>query len=397
MPGTACALPCATWPWSDCGHDGRHIVLTRDVHATARGLGATARADAEVWPDRCRELRDARPRAAPALVGRGRYADARCLAGRIAALRCHGRGGLARRALRIRGAQGGAWPSMRPPAAFAARARLGAGALAGARRRRCAACKAPSPWPTGRAWPRLATALRRSRAGGRRGNPHRRVPFVASCRRAGAVVGVELAPAKRIGDRAMCSPACRAGARCAICCRTARPGLRRGVGLRPDARMQTGTAQFSLALDELPVFGGVAASTLRALHPGRPAWRAYAAAHAAPAPGRMPHDLPIEFTLPTASDPARADAGRHVLSCADPSRACCAAGRLAGAQAEVAWSARSSRWLRQMPDLMRHVVAGGDAHARRIFAPMAAMKMLAAVSCTSWPIGARASRRRSAV
>jgi len=76
------------------------------------------------------------------------------------------------------------------------------------------------------------------------------------------------------------------------------------------ALAQTGTAKVVLALSALPMFGGVP-TTGRFVLAER--LESYAAAHSAARAGRLPDELILEATTPTAADSSLAPIGQHLL------------------------------------------------------------------------------------
>ena len=79
------------------------------------------------------------------------------------------------------------------------------------------------------------------------------------------------------------------------------------------APLATATARVTFTLDERPQIGGIAVpATARFILAER--LEGLAAAHAAAYAGRLPQDLTMEVIMPTAADPALAPAGHHVVS-----------------------------------------------------------------------------------
>ena len=307
--------------------DGRHVVLTRDVHATARALTLHSRRDADAWPRLQRELEAlarrlrphwwepqgaaARARADEALdtfrnMGAAAWLDARFESEALKAT------------LGFDALSGGLSP-LEPGSALTLLWRLSQ-EMCGLQ----GAVALPMGGPAGLA-NALAEAAKAAGADIRTG-----ATVDAILAGDGVVTGVALASGETLAAshvlsslsrrRTLCEllPAAEAGFAAAADCHSARPRI--------------GTARVLMALDRLPAFGGIATPAgARFVLADR--LETYAAAHAAARAGQLPHDLPVEFTLPSVADPSLAPMGQHVLSALIRPVPVASAGGLADAEA----------------------------------------------------------------
>ena len=233
--------------------DGRHVVLARDAHRHGARAGVAFEGRRRSLAAHRRRGPGARARPARAVVGRGRRARG---AGRSSGtVSPHGRRGLARRRVRIRRAQGHASLRCDGGRPVAARTRFGADACCGARRRRCAVCRARLQCPRAV----LARSLRRSPLPPRMPAP-KSAPARAwrtSLQASTPSTGVELASGETVAAPRVLS-VCRAPRDLV---RTPADAADAGFGQAMAcgcARPRVGAAKIVLALDVLPAFGGIA-------------------------------------------------------------------------------------------------------------------------------------------
>ncbi len=328
--------------------EGRHVVLTRDIHATARALALQSGRDAEAWPRLRREFERLARRLRP-LWWQSEGAVARA------------RAGGALDALRNMGAA--AWLDARFESE-ALKATLGADALSGGlsplepgsaltllwrQSQEMCGLQGAVAMPVGGPGALAAALAEAARLAGADIRTGARVAAILAD--VGAVTGVALTSGEIIAGSHVLSglsrrhtlcdllPAAEAGFAAAAACERARPRI--------------GTAQVVMALDRLPAFGGIA-TPAGARFVLADSLETCAAAHAAAQLGRLPDDPPIEFTLPTVADPSLAPLGQHVLS---------ALIRPVPMAPSAGWAALAPQLLarvqaalaRHAPDLARHV------------------------------------------
>jgi len=288
--------------------DGRHVVVTRDVRATARALAIHSKSDGEAWPHRRRELYALARMMRPHWWNAG---GTRALDALAQPLQRFRRMGVAPwletqfesdvlKATLAFDAIGANLSTLEPGSALtllwraaqemcghqgaAAVPRGGPGALASA----------------------LALAAKDAGADIRTGARVTRIHVVGH-----AVEGVELASGNTIAAPRVLSALSRRTTLCDLLAES-EAGFA-GASACDRARARVGAAKVILTLDAQPAFGGIAtpADARFILADGA---ASYATAHAEAETGQIPHEPPIEFTFPTASDPALAPMGQHVLS-----------------------------------------------------------------------------------
>lgn len=286
--------------------DGRHVVVTRDVHATARALAIHSKADGEAWTRLRRDweklARALRPHwwgdgAVPAHAGDAlarltRTGAAAFLDGRFESDAVKSTLGVAALASGLSPLEPGSalamlWHDAQEMCGFQGAAAIPRGGPATLVQALIAAAKAEG------ADIRTGTEA------------------VAILTHGNAVAGVELGNGERIAAPRVVSNLSRRRTLCDLL-----PAAEAGFAaarLCDDHRPAVGAAQVLLALDHLPVFGGIATSaTARFVIAER--MEALAAAHAQARAGHLPHDLSLMFALPSAADPLLAPLGQHVLS-----------------------------------------------------------------------------------
>jgi phytoene dehydrogenase-like protein len=339
--------------------DGRHVVLTRDPHATARVLALHSKADAEAWPAHRKAF----------------LALARAL--RASWWEEGARGALDDRLEPFRRMGAAAWLD----AAFesdALKATLAFDATEGglsplepgsaltllwrAAQEMCGlqdAVAVPAGGPGA-----LATALAAAaKDAGAEIRTGARVARILTSEH--AVTGIELASGETVAAPRVLSSLARHATLCELL-EAADAGFGRAMACGR-ARPRVGEAKIVLALDAPPVFGGIAVPAgARFVLADRLA--AHAAAHAAAETGRLAHDPPIEITRPVTGEAALAPSGQHLLS---------AHIRPVPIDPPEGWEALKPKLLERfyaalaphMPDLARHatraeVLVPGDFAAR---------------------------------
>lgn len=288
--------------------DGRHVVVTRDVHATARALAIHSRKDADAWSHRRRDLFALARMMRPLWwnVGGARVVD-----------------DLAHPLERFRRMGAAAWldtqfesDALKSTLAFDALAAnlstLEPGSaltlLWRAAQEMCG-MQGVSAVPEGGPGALAAALVAAAQDAGveiRTGARAVRIHVAEN-----AAVGVEFASGNIIASSRVLSSLSRRATLCELLA-----GAEAGFAAAEAsdrARPRVGAAKVILKLAAQPVFGGIASPPgARFVLADRLA--SYAAAHAAAEFGRIPHDPPIEFAFPTAADPSSAPPGQHVLS-----------------------------------------------------------------------------------
>ena len=288
--------------------DGRHVLVTGDAQATARALAIHSRTDSEAWPRCHRALHALARMMRPHWWNLGGMRTPKELARPL-------------EGFRRMGAQ--AWldtqfesDALKATLAFDA---LGANLstlesgsaltlLWRAAQEVCGqqgAVAMPKGGP-GALASALALAAKDAGADIRTGARVARIHVVGH-----AVEGVELASGNTIAAPRVLSALSRRATLCDLLAE-AEAGFA-GAAACDRTRARVGAAKVILTLDAQPAFGGIAtpADARFILADGS---AAYAVAHATAETGRVPYDPPIEFTFPTASDPALAPMGQHLLS-----------------------------------------------------------------------------------
>jgi phytoene dehydrogenase-like protein len=284
--------------------DGKHLVIGRDLRAAARSIAVHSRADAEAWPHFRNETYELARALRPGWWETG--ARSPSAADRVARL---GRLGA------------GAWldgrfesDALKAALAFdmSALSPLEPGApllaLWRASQEMCGlqgAAAIPQGGPAG-----LATAMTAAaKAAGVEFRTGARVDdyLVDNA----AVAGVVLSGGETIAATLVLSCLSRRRTLLAKACRSSL-GLAEATALFA-AKPKVAAAKVMLALDTMPVFGGVAVPPEgRFIIADR--IETFVAAHAAARAGRLPDELPIEAVLPSAADPGLAPPGQHLVS-----------------------------------------------------------------------------------
>jgi len=279
--------------------DGKHLVLSRDVHATARSIAAHSQADAKAWKPFRRELFSL-ARAARALWWEdGAFADARLEPFRrmSAAALLDGwfESDALKAALAFDATDGGLSP-LEPGSALVLLWRA-AQEMCGLQGAAAAIARGPQVLTD-----TLAEAALSAGAEIRTGARVAKILVTD-----GAAAGVALDSGETIAARIVLSSLSRRQTLTALL-----PDGEAGFG-QHFASPRTGSAAVSLALKTLPEFSGsVAPRNARFILAEK--MESYVAAHAAAAAGRLPDELTMELTIPSAADSSLAPLGQHIAS-----------------------------------------------------------------------------------
>ncbi len=279
--------------------DGKHLVLTRDVHATARSIAAHSQADAKAWKPFRRELFSL-ARALRALWWEdGACADVRLEPFRrmsaAAWLDSWFESDALKATLAFDSTEGGLSP-FEPGSALVLLWRASQ-EMCGLQAATAALARGPQVLAE-----TLAEAALSAGAEIRTGARVARILVVD-----GAVAGVELTTGETIAARAVLSSLPRRQT-----LTTLLPDASAGfAAIAKLATSRTGSATVSLALNNLPEFANAPRNARFIL---AEKLESYATAHSAAASGRLPDDLMLEMTIPSASDSALAPLGQHVVS-----------------------------------------------------------------------------------
>lgn len=288
--------------------DGRHLILTRDARATALGLASHSAADAEAWPRVYAEVQ------ALARAMRPCWWDANS---------CQTLAQLHDRLEPFRRMGAIAWLDSRfESEALKATLAFDAG------------CGGLSPLEPGSALTLLWRAAQemcglQGASAMVAGGPRALVDlFAAAAQDAGAelrtaspvarilveggkIAGVRLATGEVLAAARVLSSLSRRLTFCSLL-----SGSEAGLGETEQLEREmprVGTARVTLTLGAVPTIKG-ASVPLTARFVVAEKLESYAVAHAAACAGRLADELPMEFTVPTAADPALAPAGRHLVS-----------------------------------------------------------------------------------
>lgn len=288
--------------------DGHHVVLTRDVHGTARALGAISRADAEAWPG-WRHALQSLGRAMRGLWWREPNAGLHArLMERVAVLRRQGADSWldacfesdALKATLAFDAVSGGLSTLEPGSALTLVWRMA---------QEMSGLQGAVAWPYDGLAGLVAALGNAARAAGaeiRTSSAVRKILVEA-----GRVVGVELTSGHAVAASHVLSGLSRRRTLCDLLA-DGDSGLD-AVAHCERMRPAVGAAHLVLTLEALPHFAGVPVPRAGRFVAAE-GLESYAAAHAAARAGRLPHDLPMEITLPTAGEPWLEPGAHHRLS-----------------------------------------------------------------------------------
>ena len=278
--------------------DGKHLVLGRDTHASARSIAAHSQADAKAWKPFRRELfsfgRAMRKlwweegAAAPRFESFSRMSAA-------AFLDSWFESDALKAALAFDATDGGLSP-LEPGSALVLAWRA-AQEMCGLQAAVAAIARGPQVLTE-----MLIEAALAAGAEIRTGAAVAKILVVD-----GAASGVELVSGERIAAHAVFSSLTRQRTLATLL-----PAGEAGFAQALPAP-RTGSAMIALALKSFPQFAGNAIPrNARFIFADR--LESHVAAHSAAAAGRLPHELTMELTIPSAADPSLAPLGQHVAS-----------------------------------------------------------------------------------
>lgn len=328
--------------------DGRHLILTRDVHETTRSLAGHSKTDAAAWPRVRRELFALARALRPYWWGTDGAKALACAHDRLESFRRVGAAAWLERnfessalktVLAFDSASGGLSP-LEPGSALT---------LVWRAAQEMCGLQGAVAVPLGGPGAFVAAFAAAATAAGAEIRTHARVERILLSDR--AVAGVCLASGETIAAPRVLSTLSRHRTLCALL-PDAAAGIA-GTAALDRAVAKTAAARVVLTLDTPPAFKGVAPP-----HHGRfilaERLESHCTAHAAARAGRLPDEIPAEITLPAAPDPV--PKGQYFLS---------ALLRPVPLHPPEGWKALKPRLTekllsqlgRHAPDLARHAVA----------------------------------------